>query len=120
MCLAQAIGGREWNLIRSFVYGGDRARMASLAQPVGEAARDNDRTALRVLQEAGEELARLANCLTKRIGSRPVALAGSVVHLHPIVERAFRQDLVAPVEFITTDFDAALTAATLAATLNKA
>lgn len=119
-CLAKALGGTDWNIVRSYVYGGDRGKIGSLAQAVGEAAKADDRTALRILREAGEELARLANCLTKRIGPRPVALAGGSSRLHPIVANAFRQDLIAPVEFITTDLDAAMTAARLAATLNKA
>jgi glucosamine kinase len=117
--LAKALGGADWNLIRSYVYGGDRGKIGSLARAVGEAAQADDKTALRILREAGEELARLANCLIKRLGPRPVALAGGSSRLHPIVANAFRQDLIAPVEFITTDLDAAMTAARLAATLNK-
>ncbi len=117
--LAKALGGTDWNLVRSYVYGGDRGKIGSLARAVGEAARADDQTALRILREAGEELARLANSLTKRIGPRPVALAGGSSRLHPIVAEAFRHGLIAPVEFITTDLDAALTAAKLAATLNR-
>lgn len=118
--LAKALGGTDWNLVRSYVYGGDRGKIGALAQAVGEAAKADDGTALDILQEAGEELARLANSLTKRIGPRPVALAGGSSRLHPIVASAFRKELIAPVEFITTDLDAALTAARLAATLNRA
>jgi glucosamine kinase len=118
--LANALGGTDWNLVRSYVYGGDRGKIGFLAKAVGEAAKDDDETALRILRSAGEELARLANSLTKRIGPRPVALAGGSSRLHPIVAEAFRNDLITPVEFITTDLDAALTAAKLAATLNRA
>lgn len=120
LSLARIIGSPDWNAVRAFVYGGDRGRMGSLAQAVGEAAKGDDRVALRILREAGEELARLANCLTRRIGPRPVALVGSSTRLHPILANAFGQDLSAPVEFINTDLDAALTASRLAATLNKA
>jgi N-acetylglucosamine kinase-like BadF-type ATPase len=119
-CLSEALGGTDWTIVRSFVYGGDRGKIGSLARAVGEAAKADDKTALRILREAGEELARLANCLIKRLGPRPVALVGGSARLHPIVADAFRKDLVAPVEFIATDLDAALTAARLAATLNKA
>jgi N-acetylglucosamine kinase-like BadF-type ATPase len=119
-CLERALGGTDWNTVRSYVYGGDRGKIGFLAKAVGEAAKADDRTALRILRQAGEELARLANSLTKRIGPRPVALAGGSSRLHPIVAEAFRHDLIAPVEFITTDLDAGLTAARLAATLNKA
>jgi glucosamine kinase len=118
--LANALGGTDWNLVRSYVYGGDRGKIGFLAKAVGEAAKDDDETALRILRSAGEELARLANSLTKRVGPRPVALAGGSSRLHPIVAEAFRNDLITPVEFITTDLDAALTAAKLAATLNRA
>ncbi len=119
-CLARALGGTDWNIVRSFVYGGDRGKIGSLARAVGEAAYADDGTALRILREAGGELARLANSLIKRLGPRPVALVGGSARLHPIVSSAFRKELVAPVEFIATDLDAALTAARLAATLNRA
>jgi N-acetylglucosamine kinase-like BadF-type ATPase len=87
---------------------------------VGEAASADDATALSILREAGGELARLANALIKRLGPRPVALVGGSARLHPVVASAFRKELIAPVEFIATDLDAALTAARLAATLNRA
>ncbi|MGO4387959.1 N-acetylglucosamine kinase [Microvirga sp. 2YAF29] len=118
--LEEALGGTDWNLVRSYVYGGDRGKIGSLARAVGEATALGDETALHILSEAGEELARLANALAKRVGPRPVALAGGSSRLHPIVAEAFRKGLLVPVEFITTDVDAALTAARLAATLNKA
>ncbi|WP_134500066.1 N-acetylglucosamine kinase [Microvirga pakistanensis] len=118
-CLEKALGGTDWNLVRSYVYGGDRGRTGLLAKAVGEAAKADDATALRILREAGEELARLANSLTKRIGPKPVALAGGSSRLHPIVAEAFRHALIAPVELITTDLDAGLTAARLAATLTR-
>jgi len=118
-CLSEAVGGTDWNVVRSFVYGGDRGRIGSLARAVGQAAAIGDKAALRILREAGEELARLANCLIKRLGPRPVALVGGSSRLHPIVVEAFQKDLVAPVECITSELDAALTAARLAATLNR-
>ncbi|WP_114946895.1 N-acetylglucosamine kinase [Microvirga calopogonii] len=118
-CLAKALGGTDWNIVRSFVYGGDRGKIGSLARAVGEAAQTGDGTALGILKDAGEELARLANALIKRLGPRPVALVGGSARLHPVLSDAFRKQLVAPVEFIATDLDAALTAARLAATINR-
>ncbi|MBF9232704.1 N-acetylglucosamine kinase [Microvirga alba] len=114
-CLAEALGGTDWNIVRTFVYGGDRGKIGVLARVVGEAASRPDKTALRILREAGEELARLANSLIKRVGPRPVALVGGGSRLHPIIAEAFRRDLVAPVEVIANDVDAALTAGRLAA-----
>jgi N-acetylglucosamine kinase-like BadF-type ATPase len=117
--LAEALGGTEWNVVRSFVYGGDRGKIGSLARAVGEAAHGGDAAALAILRSAGQELARLANCLIKRVGPRPVALVGGSSRLHGIVADSFRRELVAPVEVIASDLDAALTAARLAATLHK-
>jgi N-acetylglucosamine kinase-like BadF-type ATPase len=118
--MAEALGGTDWDLIRSFVYGGDRGKIGSLARAVGEAAAKGDHTALHILEDAGGELARLANCLLKRLGPRPVALVGGSSRLHGILTEAFRRQLAAPVEFISSEIDAALTAARLAATLNRA
>ncbi|MBB4040697.1 N-acetylglucosamine kinase-like BadF-type ATPase [Microvirga flocculans] len=117
MCLSEALGGTDWNVVRSYVYGGDRGKIGSLARSVGEAAHKGDETALRILREAGEELARLANCLIKRLGPRPVALVGGSSRLHPVLAQAFQRDLVAKVEFIHSDVDAAFTAAHLAASV---
>ncbi|NIX75084.1 N-acetylglucosamine kinase [Microvirga terricola] len=114
-CFADALGGTDWNTVRTFVYGGDRGKVGVLARFVGEAAVKGDKTALRILREAGEELARLANSLIKRVGPRPVALMGGGSRLHPVIAEAFKRDLVAPVEVITADVDAAMTAGRLAA-----
>jgi N-acetylglucosamine kinase-like BadF-type ATPase len=117
MTLAAAMGGATWNDVRTFVYGGDRGKIGALARAVAEAANAGDATALRILRDAGRELARLANSLMKRIGPRPVALVGGTARLHPAVADAFRRELPRGVEVITSDVDAALTAAHLAATL---
>ena len=87
----RALGGTDWNIVRSFVYGGDRGKIGSLARAVGEAAQENDKTALRILRKAGKELARLANALIKRLGPRPVALVGGSARLHPLLSDAFRR-----------------------------
>lgn len=113
--LADALGGTDWNVVRTFVYGGDRGKIGVLARFVGEAAVKGDKTALRILREAGEELARLANSLIKQVGPRPVALVGGGSRLHPIIAEAFKRDLVAPVEVIAAEVDAAMTAGRLAA-----
>jgi N-acetylglucosamine kinase-like BadF-type ATPase len=115
--LATAMGGSAWNDVRTFVYGGDRGKIGALARAVADAANTGDPTALRILEEAGRELARLANSLMKRIGPRPVALVGGTARLHPVLAGAFRREIPEGVELITADVDAALTAAHLAATL---
>ena len=111
--LAEALGGTEWDVVRAFVYGGDRGKIAVLARIVGEAAERGDKTAESILRDAGAELARLANALFKRLEPRPVALVGGAFRVHPLIGEAFRQDLVASVEVISSDMDAAMTAARL-------
>ena len=69
--LAAAVGGATWNSVRTFVYGGDRGRIGSLGRAVGDAARQGDGAALRILSEAGRELARLATSLIRRVAPAP-------------------------------------------------
>jgi glucosamine kinase len=118
MALAKAIGGTSWNDVRTFVYGGDRGKIGALAQAVAQAAGTGDATALRILDNAGRELARLAGCLIRRVGKRPVALVGGSARLHPVVAQAFRAGVPGDVDVITSDVDAAMTAAHIAATLS--
>jgi glucosamine kinase len=115
--LAESIGGTAWDTVRTFVYGGDRGRIGSLGRAVADAARRDDPDAIRILDEAGRELARLAGTLMKRVGRRPVALVGGAARLHPIVAEAFARALPRDTSVLTTEIDAALTAARLAATL---
>ncbi|WP_210493754.1 N-acetylglucosamine kinase [Microvirga antarctica] len=114
-CLSGALGGTDWNVVRAFVYGGDRGKIGELARVVGEAASLGDATAEGIVRAAGAELARLANALFKRLAPRPVAIVGGAFRIHPAIGEAFRQDLLAPVEVIGSDVDAALTAGRLAA-----
>jgi N-acetylglucosamine kinase-like BadF-type ATPase len=115
--LTGALGGSTWNDVRTFVYGGDRGKIGALARAVAEAADMGDAQARHILVEAGRELARLANSLMKRLGSRPVALVGGSARVHALVADSFRAAIPADVEVITADVDAAMTAARLAATL---
>lgn len=113
-CMAGALGGTDWNVVRAFVYGGDRGKIGELARVVGDAAERGDTIAEGILRAAGTELARLANALFKRLAPRPVALVGGAFRIHPMIGDAFRRDLLAPVDVINSDVDAALTAGRLA------
>jgi glucosamine kinase len=110
--LFAAIGGASWNEVRAHVYGGGRTAVALLARAVAGAA-DHDEAALAVLQEAGRELAVLAQALIAREGPRDVAVLGRAAGLHPAILDAMRAELpdAAPRMEIT---DAALAAARLA------
>jgi glucosamine kinase len=90
--LAQAVGGDDWPATRAFVYGASRGELGTLALAVAAAADAGDAAALALLQQAGRELARLAQALHGRLGAGlPVALAGRVFDLHPAIEAALRQ-----------------------------
>jgi glucosamine kinase len=92
--LAQAVGGGDWPATRAFVYGASRGELGTLALAVAAAADAGDAPALALLQQAGRELARLAQALHGRLGAGlPVALAGRVFELHPAIEAALRQAL---------------------------
>ncbi len=96
--LFDAIGGTDWAATRAWVYqgpGSDRGTLGRLALEVAAAAQAGDATALAILQAAGSELARPALALLRRLGLRPVALAGRVWALHPAVEASCRSTLAA-------------------------
>lgn len=83
------VGGSDWRHSRAFAYGVDRGELGKLALAVAAAA-GTDPAALQLLEAAGRELGRLAQILVRRFGPRPVALAGRVFQLHPVIEQACR------------------------------
>ena len=83
------VGGSDWAHTRQFIATADRGEMGKLALAVAAAA-GADPQALRILDAAGRELGRLARILAQRFGPRPLALAGRVFQLHPVVEQACR------------------------------
>ena len=52
-----------------------------------------DAGARRLLDQAGEELARLARLLIARHGMRPVVVCGRAASLHPVIEASLRRCL---------------------------
>ncbi len=89
-----ALGGSDWQTVRTAVYGGGRAKVASLANAVALAAGRGDRTAVDVLAAAGHELARLASVVCGRLGQvMPVALAGGVAGSGPALTDALASGL---------------------------
>ncbi len=93
--LFDSLGGSDWAATRQWVYGATRGELGTLALAVARAAHEGDAAALVLLQDAGAELARLAVALHRRLGPRPVALAGRVFDLHPAVETALQSSLQA-------------------------
>jgi N-acetylglucosamine kinase-like BadF-type ATPase len=108
-----AIGGKNWDDVRGFVYGSDRGRIGSLATAVAAAAAAGDPLARTILDEAAGELARLARALVARSSPLSVGFVGGVLDLDP----AIRPALVAALPGLEVNFpkpDAALRAAELA------
>ncbi|MBC3881517.1 ATPase [Undibacterium sp. LX40W] len=115
--LAQAvfahIGGHDWQSSRQFLYQGSRGDVGRLAIAVAASA-DRDAQALAILHSAGKELARLAQLLCQRFGTKPLALAGRVRELHPMISDSFRQHLPAEARLHITANTAQHAAAQLA------
>jgi glucosamine kinase len=86
------VGGSDWSLSRQLIYGQERGEVGKLALAVAASA-DSDPAAAAILQEAGRELARLAQALASRFGPRPVALGGRAPELHPMIVAAMRAAL---------------------------
>lgn len=108
------IGGDDWSLSRQFIYTQERGEVGKLALAVA-AAVEHDPAAAGILEEAGRELARLANALIHRFGPRPVALAGRASELHPLIAQSMRGHLPAGTKLSLMGSQAHFAAARLAA-----
>ena len=112
------IGGSDWAQSRQFVYGSTsddvRGEIGKLALAVASVA-DVDPDARRILEAAGEELARLGHAMTLRFGSRPITLSGRVAQLHPLIATAMRAALPDSTPFQVKTSDAHFAAARIAA-----
>lgn len=86
------VGGSDWSHSRQFIYTRERGEVGQLALAVAQCA-DTDADAREILQQAGQELARLALALVARFGPRPVVLSGRAAALHPSIAQAMRNAL---------------------------
>ncbi len=123
--LAQAIytalGSDDWDAIIEVVYGGGRSRVAALAPAVAEAAREGDEAAVNILKQAGQELARLARAVLGRLEKPlPVAFAGGVTRMSPLIAEALQSELPPGSSFNVVDIEPVEAAARLALELCKA
>ena len=102
--LHSRLGSRSWNEIMPRVYGGGRGFLASLAPAVAEAERAGDGVAYAILEGAGAELARLARDVSGCLGKAlPVAFAGGVTRLGPVVTGSLEQHLGASVRLVESE-----------------
>ena len=94
------LGSRDWPEIMPVVYGGGRAFVASLAPAVAEAERAGDRTAKRILEQAGAELARLVQNVQGRLDEPlPVAFAGGIARFDSVV-KGLETHLQTPIKLV--------------------
>jgi N-acetylglucosamine kinase-like BadF-type ATPase len=114
VAMFERVGGNDWGHSREFAYHRERGEIGTLALAVAAAA-DKDPVAFDILQRAGTELARLAQAMFYRFGPRPVALAGRVVQLHPVIEQRLRAALPPGTDVKVRISDAHVAAARIAA-----
>ena len=108
------IGGNDWPRTREFVYHHERGEIGKLALVVAAMASE-DPAAMDILQRAGGELARLGQAMISRYGARPIALAGRVVQLHPVIEQSMRSALPLNTDLKIRTSEAHIAAAHIAA-----
>lgn len=113
--LAVGFGAATWDAARTYIYGGERGRVAALVPHVASAAHDGDAAALTIFDRAGRELAELANSLFARTAARKVVLTGGASFAHPALAAAFRDALGEHASVEHRTLDPALAAATIAA-----
>jgi N-acetylglucosamine kinase-like BadF-type ATPase len=112
---AAAERGADWACCRQWVAQASRGDMGQLARAVAGDGLPPDATAQALLRQAGTALAPLGQALIARYGPRPVALAGRVFLLSPLIEQALRAALPPEIAVHAMAADVALAAAQRAA-----
>ena len=98
--LFTAVGGDSSIFSARFLMERDRGEVGRLAVHLIDCA-DRDALAREILNDAGAELARLANAMIARYGVRPVVIAGRAALMHPLTRQAARARIV---ERVTVDW----------------
>lgn len=99
------LGGSEWKHIVSVLYGENpRSSVAALVPAVAEAVHKGDENAKDILKRSGQELARLAKVILKRLNtSLPVGFMGDISKVSPIVLESLQSELAVPCHLVTTE-----------------
>lgn len=108
------VGGDSSIFSARYLMEQSRGEIGSLAVVVGASA-DTDPLARQILDDAGRELARLANAMTLRYGKRAVVLTGRCAALHPCIEQQMRLALLPGIDMEMRTIDAHVPAARQAA-----
>ncbi len=88
-----AAWGADWSVCRQWLAQASRGEVGQLALAVAADGLPPDAAAQNILIRAGQALADLVLAMSHRHGLRPVALAGRVFLLSPLIERALRASL---------------------------
>ncbi len=109
-----AIGNSsDWVVLREHVYSGGRQAVAAFAPLVGQVAASGDPDTIGILEQAGAEMAMLANRIMRRVGILPIVLAGGALEVSPLLEQVARVKL-GNLEVRVPKLDLALAAAKMA------
>ena len=116
-CALFAIVGGDSSIFSArYLMDNERGEIGMLALVVAEHAHD-DALAAEILRDAGTELARLANSMTRRYGERRIVVAGRATQLHPMIELAMRRALPVDAAIEFQKVQAHIAAAKIAAKL---
>ena len=111
--LFEKVGGESSIYAARFLIERDRGEIGLLAINVAQCA-NTDPLAAKILTDAGAELARLANAMLHRYGSRKITVGGRAAHLHPSIEVAIRRKLPNDIAMQFQSLDSHAAAARLA------
>lgn len=83
--------------IISYVYGGDKSRIAALSRLVEQAARDGDPVSIAILRENAKKLSSLAAAVAQRLnlGNTRVAMLGGMLENDTLLRRFFLEEMAA-------------------------
>lgn len=93
--LAEQMGLRDRAEIISYAYGGDKSRIAALSPLVEEAARQQDRTAQRIIRENARHMTGLVGAVAGRLGTvqGSVATLGGLLEHKTLLRQAFVEEM---------------------------
>lgn len=83
--------------IISYIYGGDKSRIAALSRLVEQAAREQDSVATEIIRENAKKLAALVAAVAQRLslGQTRVAMLGGMLENDTLLRRFFREEMEA-------------------------
>lgn len=83
--------------IISYVYGGDKSRIAALSRLVEQAAREGDAVAIAILRENAWKLSQLVVAVARRLalGETQVAMLGGMLENDTLLRRFFQEEMTA-------------------------